>query len=301
MKQTWILTTLLILTACAAAVESPTPSPSPTATVTLTPSATSTPSATPTPTATLTPSNTPLPTVTPTITPAPEFHNPNPGGDILFMPYDDEDCQLPCWQGLRIGESTIDDVQVMFDRVFDLIVTEETFRIIQEDSPGKFEVAGTKIVLYWWDLPGDEGYGYFEIVVVVDTETDILQGLHISQFQGDGTVWAILTPKQVIEAEGIPDYVYVSNAVENHAVIVLAYKSGIVMLYSFHATIFEEENKSKSTFCLNDPVWTNGNYIVSPFEDVRNEPLDPIHEVWLRWLPNIDPSETVLVQPGINT
>ncbi len=294
MKRVLILITLLILTACAA-VDSPTPSPSPTATATLTPSATATPSATSTPTVTLTPSNTPPPTDTPTITATPEFHNPNPGGDIFFTPYDDEDCQLPCWQGLRIGESTIDDVQVMFDRVFGLTVSEESYKNSPDNPVGEYEVEGTKIAKHFWELPG---YAFFRIDVLLDRETNILQGLHFTQFWGDGTLLYPYSPKQIIEIEGIPETFYIRHSVEDQSVIALAYEDGYVFHYFLGATVFEEtyEDKivHKSSFCLNGPVLVADYFIVSPFENLKGDGLDSVHQSWFSWLSNKEPSEDVI-------
>ncbi len=237
----------------------------------------------------------PTPTSTPTITMTPEFHNPNPGEDIFFTPYDDDDCQLPCWQGLRIGESTIDDVQVMFDRVFGLTVTEESFITYLEDDLPRDEVAGTRMFKHFWELPG---YSYFQINVVVDLDANILQGILLFQFRGDGTVFSPHSPEQIIDMEGLPDYILMSSAVEDHVDLILAYREGFVFQYLMDATISEEtiegKNKSQSTFCLNGPIRVSTYYVVPPFEDPKNEPLAPIHRGWFWKFEKKESSEDVI-------
>ncbi len=263
---------------------------------------TAAPSDTPTPTPTATPTAiSPTPTVTETLQPmtptlTPEFFNPNPGGDVFFTPYDGE-CELPCWQGLRVGESDVAAIQLMLNRVFSLDVSAESFIPYLESDVGHYEIAGTRMVSYWWELPDPTypGFTYFAIDVLTDIETNtIFQGLHITQVEGDGTIITIYTPRQSLVTIGAPDQIYLTPEVDDHAAFVLVYNKGIVLHYSVRATYFEEEAKTKSRLCLNDPVVASDYYLVSPFEDIKHEPRDIVHKGWLWILGNKESSEEVL-------
>ena len=66
------------------------------------------------------------------------------------------------------------------------------------------------------------------------------------------------------------------------------------MVYSVRATLFEEGNETKSRLCLNDPVVASDYYLVSPFEDIKNNPVDIVHMGWLSRIGYEEPSEEVL-------
>lgn len=60
----------------------------------------------------------PPPTVTVTAFPTPALSEALIGDDFLFEPSSVSGCQLPCWQGLRVGQSGRADIQRVFDEVF---------------------------------------------------------------------------------------------------------------------------------------------------------------------------------------
>jgi hypothetical protein len=122
---------LTALAGCAPAQDTPTATPSPIQTThqantvaaleatatstaaTTMPTLTPIPGSTPTATVTSGPSSTHTPPV-----PTPDFLQLPFANNVLFAPAADPECQLPCWQGLRVGESNRDDIQAMFELDF---------------------------------------------------------------------------------------------------------------------------------------------------------------------------------------
>src|SRR5690348_137242 len=54
----------------------------------------------------------------PASSPTPDFMGSALQDGFLFTQSNTGACKLPCWRGLRIGQSTKEDVQIAFDNVF---------------------------------------------------------------------------------------------------------------------------------------------------------------------------------------
>lgn len=180
MKCFLALTILLILTACAAATESPPP----TAVLSNTPPPTATSTDTPVPT--ITPSPTLSPTTTEILT-TPDFEALPIAENFLFAPGSDPDCQLPCWQGLRVGESDREDVQRMFREVFgfngEMDYPLEAYPyednpyllLIMDYTPEDYpELIATGHSWFW------ENGTIFDIYLWLHQETDLLAGIYFA-------------------------------------------------------------------------------------------------------------------------
>ncbi len=274
-----LLTSLLTLTACAAAAESPTPtaSPSPTATATVTPS--------PTATATSpTPSNTPEAadiSLTDTIPDAPIFNG------YLFAPYDDPECQLPCWQGLVIGESGRDDVQEVFARLtgiedYDFF---EDYEVEDQLDLGILEpISLDRAAGYEWLREPGDGLHALSLIAIMDENQERLEGLWIDT-GGDS-----LTPQYVLMNLGAPSNIYVSmnwyyDDVRFPMIFVYSDKGLAIFFYPIVILPLEEKDGiSYATYCLNDVHIGSSSYIVEPFENWDLTDVETLPIVFKNWI-----------------
>ena len=203
-KQLFLFLITLTLTLIQAAC---TPTNLATAVATLTPTATDV--ATASATATLEPTATelPPPTVTPGPSPTPLPTPPVPAAiaskDFLFGS-EDSDCRLPCWQGLIVGQSGREDIQLFFDTVFGFNGTREFF---PEGETGDSTIPGLALTGHGWNLNA-EPYEGFGTRVWADEETYILEGLDISSTADQIDRW--LTPQSIIQELGRPSYFLLS-------------------------------------------------------------------------------------------
>jgi hypothetical protein len=274
MKRILILVSLLILTACTAATGSPTPTPSPS----------------PAPPVTFTPmpTNTPSPTVTSTpadgIPDAPIFNG------YLLTPYDDPECQLPCWQGLVIGESGRDDVQETFARLtqvdgydfFEDFEVEDHTNLWIPDSISLDRAAGFE----WYREPG-VGLHFLGLIAIMDENEKTLEGLAINT-GGDS-----LTPQEVFVKLGAPSLILVFMQQALHGVsfpMRFVYPDkGLVIFFTMTAPslpLEEADGVSYATYCLNDPHNGSGSNIVAPFDDLEltREEIETLPPVFRDWV-----------------
>lgn len=260
--------------------------------------------ASPAPAPTLTPSPTvaSTPTFAPTSTPplpTPDFLDSPVAGMYLLAPSEDPACQLPCWQGLRVGESNREDIQAMFDRVFGFNGTLDFFAAspipANSINPFDLEIPGTQATGYIWLTEYNGYYPYYEVDPVVDKETGILQGIRFLYDPGmtvseegaitDSGYYRLHTPQQIIRTMGSPDYVFarlVGGAVE----FSLIYKEGVA---SFSTIIAPGEQRvvngqagTYGDFCLDAQSWVMDEYIVGSFNDLNDvDSLTPIQKKWI--------------------
>ena len=183
------------LSGCAVGVPSPTSMSLPNTEIsTLTPTVvTSKPTATSSPTVTAT--ATPYPTSLPDI-PTPSLSHRVL--DNLIFGGVSEDCQLPCWHGLRIGVSGRDDVQRMFNSVFG-------FSGFLWPLPDFFAPPplGYQLVGHYWSI-GKPYYGDFYMLVFINNVTEKLARLsflfhtRMTEFHPD------VRPQRIIKELGTP-------------------------------------------------------------------------------------------------
>lgn len=198
-----------LLAGCATATPTPTPE-LPTASDTAPPpTVTITSSLTATATATNTPLSAPTATVLRSRDDLPPGPTPSLPEDFDFREFlfADNPCQLPCWQGLVIGESTADDVQQVFDDTLGFDGAIDFF------EPGAFLHRGGSLMVlghipeglyligYSWTLPHDEGI--FTVAAVLDRD-DILVGLEFDTWNLRASRNPSLAP--FMADLGVPDY-----------------------------------------------------------------------------------------------
>lgn len=174
MKRIQILITVLFLTACAApitapptAVPSDTPPP-PTSTSTVTPPPTITPSPTSSPTATeITPTQIPE-LVKLDLPPSPPYEETMLGYDLLSNGTD-ETCELPCWFGLRPGETTLSDLEDFFN----IQLGYQSLSFASSPDPITFDLIAST-----WSF--NNNYNSIHISTRVSRETKLLSRYEVS-------------------------------------------------------------------------------------------------------------------------
>lgn len=155
------------------------------------PGDTSTPLSTPTLTNTAGPS--------PTTAPTPAFGSARVGDDFLFS-NQPEGCEFPCWQGLVIGQSTIDDVQSMFHIAFGF----EDDVTFLEDPRSKFVYSRTE----WEFAPDKQGDDGFSFLAVLNSRNHILEGIEI---RAESPRFEVnVAPQYILRKLGEPSHMLVS-------------------------------------------------------------------------------------------
>ncbi len=181
-----------------------------------TPTSTNTSTPSPTPTLTPSPTLTPTSTVTPDITRPPssfpDFFSLPISNQPLLSSSDDPNCQLPCWHGVTPGESTLADVQAMYNTVLNFEEDHRLVPLLEEGISRDDIIPGLYHVETVWDIEApDDRMGWFSITVVVDDnlETGVVQGIDISQ--NNIEQYPISSPQQIIQQLGAPDYIGVAT------------------------------------------------------------------------------------------
>jgi hypothetical protein len=229
--------------------------------------------------------NTPVPLASLTPVRTPDFLALSISQDVLFL-NTSEECSLPCWQGLRIGISSRNDIQEVFDTVFGFKGTIDFFnvqpeaaRVWEADQPDLYTTG------YEWQFDPD-GTSLFSIQTVTDKTTGILKGIqfHISP-RGR---YPVTTPQEALTAFGEPDYIYVLVPPHGKIQILLqlTYKSGIDFHYHYVLATEFSEMRRKAELCLNSEpgvVEPGGAvyYLIEPFTDLWSEDRSLLQREWI--------------------
>lgn len=198
----------------------------------LEPTATATSTSMPTATLIETPSSTPTVTLSPspfpTPAPTPIFGSARVGNDFLFG-NQPEGCELPCWQGLVVGESDAQDVQKMFETAFG-------FSGISNLPPGRaFDDADEPDLLLLpqqWSF-GDSG-DTFAVVAWVQKASLVLEAVH---FYGQGSRFEpYVNPQRILRELETPSHILVSLGITELAdwanlELLIIYNEGITVYY----------------------------------------------------------------------
>lgn len=206
---------------------------------------------------------------------------------VFFPPADEQDCRPPCWQGLRVGESTSADVQTMFDTVFGFHGMRDFFRDPPQFAPvWTLDIPDTVTVGYDWEFLPD----VFRVHLVFDQRTDILIGMEFSYraFQS----YKLYSTRNIIQELGAPDY-YFTEASKNAPLssndpswpmrIVLIYKQGIVFDLFHTASVEESDGDLFANICLNEVPTMGFAYIMPPFEALSSQEKSPLQNKWLSY------------------
>jgi hypothetical protein len=266
----------------------------------LAPTATSKAVSTPTPRPTLTSQPTRPPTQTPTPTPdvpPPALSDTLLTNDFFFGPGSVPGCELPCWQGLVVGESGRAEIQAMYDTVLGFNGTRQFILDNPDQSsriwlPDEYWGGG----YLWFGLPGDpatEGSENFAVSFVYEMETFRLVELKfrssVPRFN------ASLSPQRVIRELGEPSHLIIAVRGGERGdrlglSLELLYVDGYVFQFS-EAFIPTDPNDDAVEVCLGHSYWQAGGYdvggitirIFEPFgESLGN--LPPLVKAELRFL-----------------
>ncbi len=279
MKRILILTSLLIFTGCTAATGSPTATPSPSRVPPVT--------FTPVPTITTSPTSTISPTAS-EIIPTPDLMDSPIVDGVLLSPHPAPDCQLPCWQGLRVGESDRDDIQTMFDEVFGFRGTRAFFKDPTLLAPIWIpDVPGTQADGYEWEFTDV----HFDVVTVIDQNSGILQGIRL--IYSSQNILNLSTFQQIIHELGPPDYYFTLPVMDINLAppgssvpidIILFYNEGMAFGLTsqgnFQETMVGEQKENLVHFCLDSKVTIGMSYFVPPFTSLGYNDLPPLSEEW---------------------
>lgn len=232
---------------------------------------TETPSATPTATPTVGPSPTSIPT--------PAFGSSRVGNDFLFG-NQPEGCELPCWQGLVVGESDTHDVQQAFETAFGFsgmsdLPMEKAFT----DSQGKPDL----LVLPQQWFFGDSGDTFF---VGARVQKDSLM-LQMIQFYGQGSQFEpYVNPQWILRNLGTPSHLLVSLGITEAAnwanlELLISYSRGITVYYGLRVVpvVGLDSSNPSAELCLSNmtkyPLIDV--FLTRPFEgDDTNTLLSPL-------------------------
>ena len=224
------------------------------------------------PSATSTPLSTPEPTIilSPTIyaTP-PAFADTLLQEDVLFGPGIVPDCELPCWNGLRVGSSTVQDVI----NVYVEIIGYENATMLFAGEPN--ETSGLIHHGDIWRIEEDPLVS-LGMTVWIDSSSRTLQGI---SFRVHGTKFKkYITPALIISELGPPEAVYVKYEESGEV------PKGVVrlaMLYATKGMVFNLMTTSGRNvnglidICFADEHWINEGFpygstdvqIIEPFDE----------------------------------
>jgi hypothetical protein len=169
--------------------------------------------------------------------PTPDFLNASIAKGFLLAPSQAADCQLPCWQGFRIGVSKRQDVRRFFNELFGF---SDSFDVFQQPlDEVKLETAGLNIpgtyaAGYIWPRPT----GAFEFYMLLDENSGTLQGIQLLNTPIVGNYKAH-TPQDVIKSLGAPSSAYAKVIGDGISLMLLYGKLGIAA-YSLTQVAIEQ-------------------------------------------------------------
>jgi len=251
------------------------PSDQPTANI----AATSSPSATPESTATKSPTPSPMATETkPIITAGPTPDAPTWLLDDFLFYSPPPSCHLPCWQNLIAGTSTGDDVQEVFDDVFQF----HGARDFTPDDSSKNSLLRFDSVYgisQQWHL-NDEPKEYFHIWIWMDDGTNRLRTLLFEWVLSRENSNNPVPLSHLFQELGTPRYILVRVAgterlAEGLLGIAMIYENGIVYTTGGHITILTENGRAVAEMCLpnlnqDDSISGASLLILEPIADLKN-------------------------------
>lgn len=189
---------------------------------------------------------------------------------------EEEDCRLPCFRGLQVEISNLDDVKRMYEDVFALHGQVEFAHLLMPGLPNTMEsFPDIWNIEFHVEADSLNHSGLFTIDTVFDS-SNILQGISISQLpQGQ---YSIGTPQNIVMKLGSPDYIDVlfdqkGSGSTGVFSIKLIYFTGMSLTFTYEqAPIGDSGSNSSPVYppiCLNsDPIF-NVTYLVAPFDSIE--------------------------------
>jgi hypothetical protein len=191
-------------------------------------------------------------------------------------------CELPCWQHLRVGTSTLTDVQDTLSAILDADIQPATETTVLSDH---FARNDSLFIVEEWQHPEED----FSVTTAFqfDAQTELLEQMYFDFFPSSRE----LNPNQVVQDLGEPDTVLMlafTGQLKFHILYKLIYRSGMVWFY--WTTLFTgvEENGQFNALSTVDfcPRWS-GLRSVS-----ITTPLDPS-------LNDLSPAQRTIVYDGL--
>jgi hypothetical protein len=264
----------LLLSACrvqATTTPSPAPAPSETATRSPTPASSPEPSLSPTPESSPTATATPIPT--------PPFPASQVAHGLILSTGTSATCELPCWHGLRIGESARDDVEHVFMRLLGVEDGLDLFSPpIEEDLvlANILDVEGVCGGGHNWHFEDPEtgvAAGYY-LYAVVDEDTGLLVG--IIEFMDSFWVYDVPSLPEIMARLGRPSWLYAGAGAVTFQVV-LYYEQGIGV-----ELIIDEDRVNTSTVsvCFDEDPVISTYHLVDPYTSLNEEDLSPVQRAW---------------------
>ena len=250
----------------------PTVTPRPTFTQRATPTSTVTPTTNPSPT----PEPTPIPTpgVPPTRVP---LEATRLNQDIFFGESAVANCELPCWNGLTVGQSGEDDIEAFFKNVIGL---DEPPRAVEISPSDILDLPDTysRRTYEWMPLydSEDEEGGDFGLTLYYYRSPATLAGIRINSMYGPFDRG--MTPQRVLRELGTPSDIHMSvsdpeRSIDGFTSLYILYSEGYIFRYLTYITFNLVDGGVQ--FCLDDYHWNNdydlytvSAYIVEPFTEI---------------------------------
>lgn len=173
--------------------------------------------------------------------------------DLFFGDSATSSCDLPCWQGIVVGESKIGAAFDAFETVFRLDANQHPPENIN------LNMLGLDVIAYSWANPEPYGGDIFRIQAWYDTNTDIIYSLG---FYWDATEVPLDLPSpfHVLKERGLPSNIYalaeVGGTLGNY-ILFLVYDDGVTFYYisdllTVNLIETEHEYVPEMTVCLDD-------------------------------------------------
>jgi len=230
--------------------------------------------------------DTPIPLPTATLQLAtPDFLNSAAYPGFLLAPNDDPSCELPCWKGLRIGQSDRQDFQRVLDESFGFNRTLDFF----QHNP----LSGADLSLVALDIPGTEATGYswyplpeghISIFALFDQDTGLLKGMRFQYLVYQET-YLTHTVQQIIERLGRPSEIY-AYATDGFLSLIMVYESGLAFDSAYYAPKQQRTLNGNevyySNFCLDTMSFGGVDNVVESFKmPLTRGSMTAIQDKWV--------------------
>jgi hypothetical protein len=204
---------------------------------------------------------------------------------VLSSALADPTCQLPCWYGLRPGESPIKQVDTVFDEVFQFGGQIHLTDLLEEGLPlSSMEAPGLSYVSLLWQIdPNAEETGAFIIDAVFD-QALMLRG--IQMWQNPEGAYATESVQQMLQALGRPQHIgldvsKVGYEQIGYLYIHILYTRGVSLLIIYAQEPLTEEPLTYEPLCLNQAPEMSYTSLVTAFNIAEPDQMNIIHRDWI--------------------